>query len=88
MFSKSAPPPGSNLKYGKRTSQGKSYVRHAAMIEGVDIFDNDQFGIVDAEARRMAPEQRHLLDLGLRAFVGAAWEGAVLVGSSTGCFIG
>ena len=67
---------------------GKSYVRHGMFIDGVELFGNGLFGIGPAEANVMAPEQRHLLEAGLMASAGAAWDKVALMGSSTGCFVG
>ena len=68
--------------------EGKSYVRHGGLIEEVEFFDRDIFGIVAAEAKAMAPEQRHLLEMALVATAGAAWGKAGLLSSWTGCFVG
>ena len=68
--------------------EGKSYVRHGGFIEGVEFFDRELFGVVAAEAKAMAPEQRHLLEMALMTAAGAAWEKAGLLSSSTGCFVG
>ena len=66
----------------------KCYVRHGAFIEGVQLFANAAFGIVAAEAKAMAPEQRQLLEVGHLASVGSRWDRASLAGSATGCFVG
>ncbi len=66
---------------------GTCYAPGAAMLEGLEEFDADFFGITPIEASRMSPNQRLLLE--------TAWEAMEqggdplsLRGSDTGVFIG
>lgn len=47
---------------------GKSYVRHAALVAGLELFDAAAFGIAPAEAVAMDPQQRLMLEAGFEAF--------------------
>jgi len=64
------------------------YVRHAGFTEGVELFDAAQFGIVRAEAEAMDPQQRHLLETALSAFVDAGMSRGDLLGVAGGVFVG
>eukprot|EP00929_Paragymnodinium_shiwhaense_P007314 TRINITY_DN111235_c0_g1_i1.p1 TRINITY_DN111235_c0_g1~~TRINITY_DN111235_c0_g1_i1.p1 ORF type:complete len:1193 (-),score=289.97 TRINITY_DN111235_c0_g1_i1:44-3622(-) len=46
----------------------KSYCKHAAFIDGVEMFDCKMFDISPAEAKIMDPQQRLILETGYTAF--------------------
>ena len=57
-------------------------------MEGVDYFAAELFQIVPAEALVIAPEQKHLLEVGRMASEEAGWERRLLFMSGAGCFVG
>ncbi|CAK0831545.1 unnamed protein product, partial [Prorocentrum cordatum] len=64
------------------------YVRHGGFVEGADLFDAETFGISRAEAEAMDPQQRHLLEASLGAFVRAGRRKDALIGVHGGVFVG
>uniref|UniRef100_A0A0G4HEN0 Uncharacterized protein n=1 Tax=Chromera velia CCMP2878 TaxID=1169474 RepID=A0A0G4HEN0_9ALVE len=68
--------------------EGTLYVREAAFIEGIELFDNAFFSISAAEAKYMDPQQRHMLEVAYEAFFHGGFSRESLLGSLTGVFIG
>ena len=72
-----------------KTLADPAYVRRAAMIDGIDEFDAEYFGMTPYTARMMDPQQRLFLQTALHAFEDsgydpATYDGAIGVfGSST-----
>ena len=50
------------------------YVRHAGFMEGAELFDSQLFNIGKAEAEAMDPQQRHILETALSAFVDSGFS--------------
>ncbi len=67
---------------------GKMYIRHAALLEEVDQFDPQFFGIAPREANSLDPQQRLLLEVSWEALENAAIPPSLLKESRTGVFIG
>jgi acyl transferase domain-containing protein/NADPH:quinone reductase-like Zn-dependent oxidoreductase/acyl carrier protein len=67
---------------------GKSYVRRAAFLDAVDLFDADCFGIAPREAVTLDPQQRLLLEVAWEALEDAGCAPDSLVNSPTGVFVG
>ncbi|XP_075443768.1 phthioceranic/hydroxyphthioceranic acid synthase-like [Ascaphus truei] len=67
---------------------GKICTTRAALIDGFNMFDNKLFGIGDAEAERMDPQQKLLLECTYRALEDAGIPTESINGSNTGVFIG
>ncbi|CAJ1333643.1 unnamed protein product [Effrenium voratum] len=75
--------------YDPNASTGlKMYVRHAAFIEGVELFAATAFNINKAEAETMDPQQRHLLEAAFEAFTAGGFSKGQLMGSYGGVFVG
>ncbi|MDI3284215.1 type I polyketide synthase [Polyangium sp. 15x6] len=69
-------------------ADGKSYVRHAAFMEGVDLFDAALFGISPREARTIDPRHRLLLEATWSALEDAGLVPSELRETRTGVFVG
>jgi epothilone polyketide synthase D len=69
-------------------ASGKSYVRRAAFLDGIDGFDPAVFGISPREALGLDPQQRLLLELSWEALENAGIPIESLNGSPTGVWMG
>ncbi|KAK1172046.1 phthiocerol/phenolphthiocerol synthesis polyketide synthase type I PpsD-like [Acipenser oxyrinchus oxyrinchus] len=67
---------------------GKSRTSKAALIDGFNEFDHRLFGIPEAEADRMDPQQKLLLQCTYRALEDAGMPMEKASGTRTGVFIG
>jgi 3-oxoacyl-(acyl-carrier-protein) synthase/SAM-dependent methyltransferase/acyl carrier protein/short-subunit dehydrogenase len=67
---------------------GRSYARHAGLIDQVDRFDATAFGISPKEAAAMDPQQRLLLEVAAEAFADAGIPRRKLKGAPVGVFVG
>jgi acyl transferase domain-containing protein len=67
---------------------GRSYVKRAGIVEGLDGFDAGFFGISRREAMHMDPQQRLLLEVAWEALEDAGVPLDQIAGSRTGVFIG
>lgn len=67
---------------------GKMYTRHGAFLEGIDLFDAAFFGIPPAEASRLDPQHRLLLEVSWEALEDARLVPSKLADSQTGVFVG
>ena len=64
------------------------YVRRAAFVDDVEMFDASFFGISGTEAKTMDPQQRMLLEVSYDAFHRAGYDRKALMGSDAGVFVG
>ncbi|WP_438021152.1 SDR family NAD(P)-dependent oxidoreductase [Sorangium sp. So ce315] len=69
-------------------AKAKSYVRHAAMLDQVDLFDPAFFGISPREAKYLDPQHRLLLESAWQALEDADIVPSTLKDSPTGVFVG
>lgn len=68
--------------------RGKACTRWGGFVDDVERFDAAFFGIAEAEAREMDPQQRMLLQAAWHALEDAAIPADTLAGSATGVYIG
>jgi polyketide synthase 12/myxalamid-type polyketide synthase MxaB len=74
--------------YAPPGATGTAAVHHAGVIEHVDRFDAEFFGIPGREARLLDPQQRLLLEVVWEALEHAAIPPLGLRGSASGVFLG
>jgi thioester reductase-like protein len=67
---------------------GKTYVREAAFVQGIDQFDAAFFNISPREAKCIDPQHRLLLEASWEALERATIVPATLVDTTTGVFVG
>lgn len=59
---------------GARTLENPAYVRRAALVEGIEEFDAEFFGMTPYAARMMDPQQRLFLQTAWHAFEDAGYD--------------
>ncbi|MEZ5504518.1 MAG: beta-ketoacyl synthase N-terminal-like domain-containing protein [Gammaproteobacteria bacterium] len=67
---------------------GKLYTRGNGLVDDVDLFDAEFFGIAPVEAKLMEPQQRLLLETTWDALEHAGIAADSLMGSKTGVYVG
>jgi acyl transferase domain-containing protein/aryl carrier-like protein len=67
---------------------GRSVTRHAHLLDAVDTFDAELFGIAPREARQMDPQQRLLLEVAWEALERAGCPPGSLQGARVGVYVG
>ncbi|MEM7134163.1 MAG: amino acid adenylation domain-containing protein [Chloroflexota bacterium] len=72
----------------QRPMPGKMYTREAALIDPIDQFDPQFFGIAPREAKGMDPQHRLLLEVSWELLENAGVAQRTLVDSPTGIFLG
>lgn len=71
-----------------KSRKGKMYVRRGGFLEKIDQFDPLFFGMSPAEATRVDPQHRWLLELTYEALENAGLKAGELKGSDTAVYIG
>lgn len=66
----------------------KTYAKHVAYFEGVELFDNKMFSISPAESKVMDPQQRVVLECGYEALYAAGLKKGKIMGSLGGMYLG
>lgn len=74
--------------YSEKQTQGKSISKWAGLLNGIDRFDADFFGISEIEAKAMDPQQRILLEEAYHACEDSGYSKEALSGKNVGVFIG
>lgn len=67
---------------------GKSRTTHAALLDRLDLFDAEFFGIAPREAERLDPVHRLILEVGWETAESAGIDPLSLAGSTTGVYMG
>ncbi|KAJ3611245.1 hypothetical protein NHX12_021261 [Muraenolepis orangiensis] len=70
------------------TRPGRTQTTRAALIDGFNEFDHRFFGLTEAEADRMDPQQKLVLQCSFRAFEDSGTPMESASGSRTGVYIG
>ncbi|XP_063781227.1 mycolipanoate synthase-like [Pseudophryne corroboree] len=70
------------------SNPGKICTRRAALVEGMNEFDNNLFRIHSSETETMDPQHKLLLECTYRALENAGYPTESISGSKTGVFIG
>jgi myxalamid-type polyketide synthase MxaE and MxaD len=73
---------------GRNAGSSESCTKWAGLLEGIDEFDPEFFGITAAEAERIDPQQRLVLEATVHASEDAGLRLQDLAGTSTGVFVG
>jgi polyketide synthase PksN len=71
-----------------RFAEGKTYGKWGAFIEDIEMFDSMLFRISKREAKKIGPQQRHLLEVIRQTLETAGYGGKALSDTRTGVFIG
>ena len=74
--------------YAPVAAAGKTLSKWGALIEDIDCFDADFFGIRPQEAKLIDPQERLLMQEVYRAIQDAGLDAKKLAGSDTGVFVG
>ena len=74
--------------YARFPENGEGYCRRASLLEDVDLFDPQFFGISGLEATYMDPQQRLFLEQSWTALEDAGYAGAESAGLACGVFAG
>ena len=74
--------------YAPRIEAGRTVSKWGALLEDVDRFDADFFGVSREEAAMMDPQLRLLMQESYRAIEDAGYAPTVLAGTRTGVFVG
>eukprot|EP00931_Biecheleriopsis_adriatica_P055598 TRINITY_DN32914_c0_g1_i1.p1 TRINITY_DN32914_c0_g1~~TRINITY_DN32914_c0_g1_i1.p1 ORF type:complete len:1181 (-),score=231.29 TRINITY_DN32914_c0_g1_i1:30-3572(-) len=68
--------------------RGKTYAKHAAFIDGIELFDARMFGISPMEAAGMDPHMRLTLEAGYEALFAMGQNKKTLMNSSGSVYVG
>jgi acyl carrier protein len=74
--------------YAPCAAAGKTISKWGALIDDIDCFDPDFFGIGPQEAKLIDPQERLLMQEMYQALQDAGMDARKLAGSSTGVFVG
>nr|AQS99284.1 type I polyketide synthase [Gambierdiscus excentricus] len=69
-------------------NMGRTSIRHAQFIDGIELFDNKFFGLSMMEAKGMDPQQRHILETSYECMFQAGFKKKDLMNAEIAVYIG
>ncbi|HEY4181388.1 MAG TPA: beta-ketoacyl synthase N-terminal-like domain-containing protein [Kofleriaceae bacterium] len=72
----------------ERGAPGKTYTRRASLLDNIDLFDAEFFGLSAREAKLLDPQHRFVLEVTWEALENAGYDPRGLANVPTGLFLG
>jgi len=67
---------------------GKTFSKHCAFVDGIDMFDNRLFGLSPAESSSMDPHQTNVLEVGYEALFRCGYKKKTIMNTVGGVYVG